>query len=138
VLAAPDRQAAVDFYADAIGFERGGTFSIVYSVINNAFGLPAETKSDISMTKVARLPGLEIDQYPAPTTARPCAAGELPPGVGMVSYVVSDLAAIKADFLTPPQVFHGSIYQGRRAATVIGPAGEYLELIEQYEQGHKI
>jgi catechol 2,3-dioxygenase-like lactoylglutathione lyase family enzyme len=138
VLAAPDRQAAVDFYVDIIGFERGGTFSIIYSVINTTFGLPAETKSDISMTRVARLPGLEIDQYPDQTTRRPCAAGELPPGVGMVSYLVPDLSLIKADFIAPPQIFLGPIYQGRRAATIIGPAGEYLELIEHKEQGYKV
>jgi catechol 2,3-dioxygenase-like lactoylglutathione lyase family enzyme len=130
ILASPDRQAALDFYANVIGFERGDTYTIIYSLINSAFGLAADTKSDMSMTKVGRLPGVEIDQYPAQTTVRPQAKEELPPGVGMISFLVQNLDAIKAPFIAPAQRQAGFLYEGRRSATLIGPAGEYIELIE--------
>ncbi len=130
VLAAPDRAAALDFYINNIGFEAGATYSFAYSPINNAFGLAADTQSTISMTKVGRLPGVEIDQYPAQTRTRPIATGELPPGVGMVSYMVQSLDRIKAEFISAPAPLAGCIYGGRRAATVRGAAGEFLELIE--------
>ncbi len=130
ILAAPDRAAALDFYADCIGFERGNTYSIIYNLINSAFGLAADTKSDISMTKVGRLPCIEVDQYPPQTMVRPVAKGELPPGVGMVTFLVENLDTIKAPFIAPPCVQPGALYDGRRSATLIGPAGEYVELIE--------
>jgi hypothetical protein len=130
VLAAPDREAALAFYADKIGFAAGATYEIIYSVINNAFALPAETKHAISMTSVGRLPCVEIDQYPPQTRHRPMAAGELPPGVGMVSYLVKSLDRVDVPFVAPPQAMSGVVYEGRRAATLIGPSGEYLELIE--------
>ena len=130
ILAAPDREASVAFYRDQIGFDEADTYELRYSVINAAFGLPEDTKSKITMTQVGLLPGNEIDDYPAGTIQRPRARGELPPGVAMVSYIVDDLGAIKAPFIAPPQVRDGPLYAGRRVATVLGAAGELLELIE--------
>jgi catechol 2,3-dioxygenase-like lactoylglutathione lyase family enzyme len=130
VLAAPDRQSALDFYTSKAGFTAGGTYEIVYSVINNAFTLPAATKHAITMTHVGSLPCIEIDQYPQQTIARPMLPGELPPGVGMVTYLVESLDGIAAECLAAPQFQTGVVYGGRRSATIIGPCGEYLELIE--------
>jgi catechol 2,3-dioxygenase-like lactoylglutathione lyase family enzyme len=130
VLAAPDRQAAVDFYTSKIGFEAGATYEIIYSVINRAFGLPPESRHAMTMTRVGRLPCIEIDQYPEGTPARPTCPGELPPGVGMVTYMIRSLDAVTAEFIAPPRALSGAIYAGRRTATVLGPCGEYLELIE--------
>jgi hypothetical protein len=131
VLAAPNRAAAVGFYRDQIGFEEGATYTLTYTVLNEAFGFDESVKTDITMTKVGKLPGLEIDQYPAAATPRPTAPGELAPGVAMVSYVVESLERVTAPFLCPPSARSGPLYQGRRAATLIGPAGERLELIER-------
>jgi catechol 2,3-dioxygenase-like lactoylglutathione lyase family enzyme len=130
VLASPDRQATLDHYVQSYGFEAGATYDIIYTMINDAFQLPANTKSLISMTKVGRLPGVEIDQYPAGTEMRSILDGELPPGVAMVSFGVRSLDAIDDDFITAPVVRDGPLYAGRRTATVMGPADELIELIE--------
>ncbi len=130
VLATPNRQTTLDHYIRSYGFEAGATYDIVYTMINEAFGLPAETKSSISMTKVGRLPGVEIDQYPAGTDMRSMLGGELPPGIAMVSFAVRSLDEIEDDFITEPVVRHGPLYAGRRTATVMGPADELIELIE--------
>ena len=130
ILAAPDREAAVAFYREQIGFPEGDTYELIYSIINKAFGLPEDRKCKITMTQVGKLPGNEVDDYPAATTPRPAAAGELPPGVAMISYLVDDLDTVTAPFLTPPARREGPLYAGRRSASVIGAAGELLELIE--------
>ena len=130
ILASPDRAAAVAFHCEALGFEAGDTWSIPYSVINNSFGLPADTITDMTMTRQGRMPGSEIDQYPAAATPRTVPPGELPPGNAMVSFICASLDTIKAPFLAPPARRDGALYAGRRTAVVRGAAGELIELIE--------
>ncbi len=130
ILAAPDRASAVAFHRDALGFAVGDTWEIPYSVINASFGLPADTITAMTMTQTGRMPACEIDQYPAAATPRTVAPGELPPGNAMVSFIVASLDAVAAPFLAPPARHHGALYAGRRSASVIGAAGEIIELIE--------
>lgn len=129
VLAAPDRAAALAAHV-ALGFEAGETWTIPYSVINDSFGLPADTLTAMTMTQVGRLPATEIDQYPPAATRRPRAPGELPPGNAMVSFIVRTLDGLPSPFVAPPAVHAGPLYAGRRSACVVGAAGELIELIE--------
>lgn len=130
ILAAPDRAASVRFHVDSLGFGEGQTYVIPYSVINDAFGLPADTASTITMTCSGRLPASEIDQYPAAATQRARTPGLLPPGNSMVSFAVRSLDTLKAPFITAPARYPGPLYGGRRSACVTGAAGEIIELIE--------
>lgn len=130
ILAAPDRAAAVEWYRARLGLDEGGTYEIVYSMINNAFALPPETISALTMVQCGRLPIVEIDAYPAAATARPAAPDCLPPANALVTLAVDSLDACRCDWITPPVVRDGPLYAGRRAATTHGPAGELLELIE--------
>ena len=131
ILAAPDRAAAVRFHVEALGFTEGQTYVIPYSVINTSFGLPDDFTTAMTMTKVGRLPGSEVDQYPDGTVERPVAPGELPPGNALLSFIVDSLEAVRAPFLAPPAVQPGPMYGGRRVACVRGAAGELIELIER-------
>jgi catechol 2,3-dioxygenase-like lactoylglutathione lyase family enzyme len=130
VLAAPDRQAAIAWYVEALGLERGVDYTLPYSMINKAFDLPPETQTTITMVKHARMPIVEVDDYPAAATPRARHEGMLPPGNALVTLAVRDLDACKADWLTPPRAREGALYQGRRAATAIGAAGELIECVE--------
>ncbi len=130
ILAARDRAAAVAFHRDALGFAVGDTWSIPYELINNSFGLPDDTITDMTMTRMGRMPASEIDQYPAAAMPRPTAPGELPPGNAMISFVTARLDTVEASFISAPQRRHGPLYAGRRTATVQGAAGELIELIE--------
>lgn len=129
ILAAPDREAAIAFHRDALGFAIGDTWVIPYSVINASFGLPADTTTAMTMTRTGRLPAVEIDQYPAAATPRTTPPGELPPGNAMVSLLCASLDAVCAPFLAPPVRNDGPLYAGRRSACVRGAAGELIELI---------
>jgi hypothetical protein len=130
VLAAEDRAATVRFQVEALGFEAGETFRFPYSMINNSFGLPDAHETEVTMTCVGRAPACEVDQYPEGADHRPRSAGELPPGNSLVTFAHRDLDAVAAPFIEAPVRRDGPLYGGARVATVIGPAGERIELVE--------
>lgn len=131
ILATPDRAATMRWYAEVLGFEEGSSYVIPYTMISRAFGLPLDTLHGLSMAQAGRMPIVEIDDYPAQATARPCDRGRLPPGNALVTLAVDSLDRPPGlTFLTPPAVRDGPFYGGRRSATVRGPAGELLELVE--------
>ena len=102
ILATPDRAATVKWYTSVLGFTEGDTYTLEYSMINDAFGLPAGTTSDLTMVQNDRLPIVEVDDYPSQATRRPRHDGLLPPGNGLVSLAVKDLDAIAVDWISPP------------------------------------
>ncbi|WP_298308707.1 VOC family protein [uncultured Erythrobacter sp.] len=130
VLATPDRNASVEWYRDKVGLTRGADYTLPYSMINNAFGLPADTQTMITMVQHERMPIVEVDDYPAQTTQRLRHSGCLPPGNALVTLAVRDLDACDVDWINPPTARDGPLYQGRRSATTIGAGGELLELVE--------
>lgn len=130
ILATPDREANLGWLHDKIGLDVGGTYTLEYTMINKAFGLEDGTQSSITMIQKDRLPIVEVDDYPETATERPRAAGCLPPGNALVTLAVDRLDAIKTDFIHPPAVRDGLLYAGKRSATVVGMAGELLELVE--------
>lgn len=129
ILATPDREAAMAWYQDRLGLDAGGVYTLEYTMINKAFGLAAGTQSTISMLQKGRLPIVEVDGYPAAATPRPTAPGALPPGNALVTLAIDSLDR-DLPFLAGPARRDGPLYAGRRAATLRGPAGELLELVE--------
>ncbi len=130
VLATPDRKASLAWYTQRVGLQRGADYTLTYSMINQAFDLPADTQTTISMVRHGQLPIVELDDYPKQATARPAYDGMLPPGNALVTLAVRDLGECEVDWIAPPFVREGALYEGRRAGTAIGPAGELLELVE--------
>ncbi len=130
VLATPDREASLDWYSRRLGLERGAGYTLPYSMINNAFGLPADTLTTITMVQQDRMPIVEVDDYPSETIERPRMLGQLPPGNALVSLAVRDLDSCDVEWIAPPIQREGAIYESRRCATTIGTGGELVELIE--------
>ncbi len=130
ILAVPDRAAAVDWYARALRLEAGDTHVLPYSMINRAFDLPADTLTSITVMQKGRMPVVEIDGYPEGAIARPGPAGALPPGNALVTIAVDSLNALALEWIAAPRARDGALYAGRRSATVRGPAGELIELLE--------
>ncbi len=130
VLAARDRSASVAWYHEALGLDKGTDYTIPYSMINKAFDLPASTLTTLTMVTAGRLPIVEVDDYPAQTSARPRHEGMLPPGNALVTLAVRDIDACTLDWIAPPAARAGALYQRRRAGTAMGAAGELVELVE--------
>ena len=105
VLSAPDRDAALAWYAARAG-GTGLRFESRVSALSRALGLDPESRRAVATLALAGRSVIEIDEVPEHPVPAPVAAG-LPAGLAMVSLHTT----------TPP------------AATMLeqGPAGEWIE-----------
>lgn len=130
VLACPDLAKSMAWVKDVLGLPMIDPVSIKYSMISLAFGLEDEEKTAITTAKGAGQVFLELDQYPAEATARPCHAGALPPGVAITTMLHPDCNRLATHMMAPPVVRDGPLYQGRRSGVLLTPEGALLEVIE--------
>jgi catechol 2,3-dioxygenase-like lactoylglutathione lyase family enzyme len=129
ILAAQDRAKTVKWYQEKLRLNAGETYTLPYSMINNAFGLSNDHMSDLTMVQNGRMTILEVDDYPAQSGPRLRHDGMLPPGNALVTLAVDRLDNLKLDWIAPPCLRNEMPYAGSRAATVRGPSGELLELV---------
>jgi hypothetical protein len=130
ILGAPDRAEACRWYQESLGLDLADTYEIPYRMINQAFVLPESHITAMTMVQSGRMPIAEIDGYPPQARPRARHAGMLPPGNALVTLAMRDLDMCKVDWITSPATREGLLYEGRRAGTTLGPAGELLELVE--------
>ena len=130
ILGAPDRMASCAWYRDRLGLDLADTYEIPYQMINDAFALPADHITAMSMVQAGRLPIVEVDDYPAQAAPRARHPGMLPPGNALVTLAMRDLDACQVNWIALPVPRDGPLYEGRRAGTTVGSAGELLELVE--------
>jgi hypothetical protein len=103
----------------------------VMTMAAEATGAPPDTLFPIAVTTIRpRNCIIELDEYPNTTTARPRGEGQLPGGISMVSFSVADLDSCPVALRAEPVAMDAVPYNGRRVAVIEGPAGEWLELIE--------
>lgn len=130
ILATPDRRATLEWFERVLRFDIGRSYTLAYSMINNAFGLPGDYRTTLTMVQKARLPIVEVDDYPASATPRRTGPGRLPPGNALVTLAVESFAALRLNFIRPPVHRNGPLYGNRRVGTVRGFSGELIELLE--------
>lgn len=99
-------------------------------VLAQAHDLPDGSRFPLAVARFPRDYLIELDEYPQSAGPRPVRAGELPPGLALVSVMADDLGQLDVEWRSPPRALAEFPYSGRRAATVVGPAGEWLEVIE--------
>ena len=117
------------FYSSALGMDLGNLMAFKVRMVADALGYSRDRAIEIGGAR-GRRPGsaIELDAYPVALSGpRPRASGQLPPGVSMISLATDDFDAIRVSFITAPQALYG----GGRVASFIGPAGEWIELIEE-------
>ncbi len=130
VLGGPDIESMRAFYADVLGATVTDPYPTTVNVLQNAYGLPADHLTTLSLVRIS--PGflIELDEYPAAARPRPVRAGDLPPGIAMVSFAVASLDTRPLPWTVRPAARAGAPYAGRRSAMLRGAAGEWIELIE--------
>ncbi len=132
VVAGPEPQQLVDWYAETFALERGTLRDRPVGVLQRAQGLPPDRLLPLTTTRLAQHGNLiEIDGYSENAGERPRKPGHLPPGVAITTMSVRSLEAVRARFLTEPVVLEGALYSGRRSATLRGPARELIEVVEE-------
>jgi len=130
VVAGHDMEAMLGWYTEHFGMTPRRIAQSPIGILQTAQGLDAAYQFTLSTMALAEHGNLiEYDVYPAAARARPCRDGELPPGNAMYSFMVDDIDAFGFAFLGPVATHGGVGYDGGRSATVVGPAGELVELI---------
>lgn len=130
ILATPDREASLKWFERTLRLDISSSYTLAYSMINNAFVLASDHRTTITMVQKGRLPIVEVDGYPDDATVRPGDPGLLPAGNALVTLAVDDFNKLALDFIQPPVQRDGPLYGGRRAGTIRGSAGELIELLE--------
>jgi len=133
ILAGPDITETREWYADNFNMARNNIRQSGGAVVPHALGLPEGSSLPITLLHLSEFGNrIQLDGYDKGSpTHRKRAAGQLPPGNAMVTFSVDTLDNLNLNYISPPQALDGVAYSGLRAATVIGPAGELLELIEE-------
>ncbi len=130
VLACSDMEASSRWLAQALKLQGGRAIELPYTVLSDAFSLPASHPHRIATLTHGRDVFLEVDQYPLAATPRPQVAGELPPGIAMATLRHPEFDALAGPWVTPPVRREGVIYGGGRAGLMAGPDGVLVEVVE--------
>jgi len=134
VMACSDLEVTGKWLEEHLLISKGRSIEIIYSMINNAFDLPADTKHALATLKHERDVFLEIDTYPRGATLRPRHDGMLPPCGAIGSFIHPEfdklIAVNKGQWITRPVPRDGVMYKGKRAGTLRDPDGTLIEMIE--------
>lgn len=135
VLGGEDATALAAFYQRNFNLPVGLNTTMAVPLIARAQQREPDHAFALILLRLAAFShSLEIDGY-GPRPPRPRIQDELPPGVSLASFVVEDLDQFSAlPLLQSPAVQAGAPYNGRRSATLVGPAGELIELVELKRQ----
>ncbi len=129
VVGARDHSALAEFYRTVLGMTVTAPMQYRIGVLSNAYGLPPQTLHELSIVQLSERFLIELDRYPETAMRRDTVPGSMPAGIAMVTFEVtewkSDLPYIGGTARPPSYP-----YLERRAGVVIGPAGEYIELVE--------
>lgn len=137
VIGGPDIEALLDFYTTPFGLTRNKPRSVPVGVLIRAQSLAPGTGLPLTTTRLAEHGNLiEFDGYSANAGPRAVPEGDLPLGIVSTSFSVRSIAALELKatthkVITAPQRLPGLAYGGGHAVTLRGPAGEWVELIEE-------
>jgi catechol 2,3-dioxygenase-like lactoylglutathione lyase family enzyme len=126
VLACADMAATRAWFEAELGFSGGADFSLAYTMLSRAFGLAVSEKHRIAVLGHETDAFLQLDQYPTGAIPRHKAAGELPPGIAMISFVMPSQPNRE---VLPQQNHCGLIYDGASSLVLRTPEDALIELI---------
>jgi len=109
ILAGPDIEAMLSWYERELVTPTIAPSMVDVQIINDSFGLPQGSKVPLGIVKLPKRYLIEVDQHPPASRPRPRNAGELPPGIAMVS-------------------FESGLVPLGESQVRVGAAGEWLEL----------
>ncbi len=131
ILGGTDCETVSAFYSRHFGVPEAKAVPSVITVLSAAHGLPADTRHQLAALSLAGQCYIEVDTMPPGTLERTSAPDELPPGISMVTFIVDRLPEDPSmTWIAEPRTLAQAPYHGRRTAICIGPAGEWIELVE--------
>ncbi len=130
VVGGPSMASLQDFYGKQLGLPVDKPSNWQITVLSKALGLPMTTTYPLAVAPMPRNFLVELDEYPSKAVPRLVRPGSLPAGPAMVTFGVDDLDDFHLRWRAPPTRIPEFPYNGQEAAVVVGPAGEWVELIE--------
>ncbi len=123
ILHGSDAELGVAEYAKRFGNPGSPTFDVSVDFMAIYQGLPADHSYRIGTVALAPAFYLEVDGAPPHIGARPVNPGHLPLGIAMLS--------IEVDGPRPEshRIDAGALYKNRHAERVVGPFGEWIEIL---------
>jgi catechol 2,3-dioxygenase-like lactoylglutathione lyase family enzyme len=133
VLGGPSMAELRRFYAQSFGLQVTEPSDARINVLQDAWGQGRDFVTPLALVIIT--PGflIELDEYPRAAIPRPSRAGDLPPGMAIVTFAAQSLdrsGAAPLPWLAAPRAHSGLPYSGRRAALLEGAAGELIEIVE--------
>ena len=119
-----------DYYEQQMGLSLGDPLALSVPFMAETQGLASDTLYPLRVAILSSEFLLELDEYPASVGPRQVTPGYLPPGAAMVGFTATDLNALDVDWRAPPAAIDAFPYNGRQVGVAVGPAGEWLEIIE--------
>jgi catechol 2,3-dioxygenase-like lactoylglutathione lyase family enzyme len=129
VLGGPDMAAMQTFYRDVLAMPVTEASPSVVNVVNDAHQRAPDATTPLSIVRFPSSFLIELDEYPPAARARPSIAGELPPGMALVSFVFDALPDRQFPWIVAPQTRWAAPYLGRKVGLLRGAAGELIELV---------
>jgi hypothetical protein len=130
VIGCRDLASMTAWFTMQLGFDTTDRTSLVYTMLNRSFDLPAQTRHDIATGRYGRDIVFEFDQYPAAAEVRTAHPGALPPGIALCTLVHPAIDTVPGPWLSPPTPRDGAIYGGRRVGVLRTPEGSLLEIVD--------
>ncbi|MDH4022725.1 MAG: hypothetical protein OEW88_03505 [Gammaproteobacteria bacterium] len=130
VVGGPSMKVLQDFYGRKLGLAVGDASNWQITVLSRALGLPPETTYPLAVAALPREFLVELDEYPNQAIPRNVRGGSLPAGPAMVTFAVPELDDFRLTWRSPPARIAEFPYSGQEAAVTVGPAGEWIELVE--------
>jgi catechol 2,3-dioxygenase-like lactoylglutathione lyase family enzyme len=124
-------QSHLDFYGGVLGLELADPQPVRMSALNKIYGYDSEEMHPLSTANIGGPFMIELDQYPDIAIERPILPNDIPPGISIVSFQVDSLDSVPVDFRSGVSSPEGFPYGGGRAGVIVGPNGEWLELVER-------
>jgi hypothetical protein len=130
VVGGPSMAELRRFYGDTLKLSVSEPTPFVIGVLAHANGLSPDTKFPLAVAPISPGHLIELDEYPAVARARQRAEGSLPPRMAMVTFLAEAPAQLDVQWRTPLRSVKATPYAGHRVGVTIGPAGEWIEVVE--------
>ena len=121
----------INFYGKKLGIEISNPQPVRMSALNKILELNSEEKHPLSTANIEGPFMIELDEYPTGTIPRPRLNGDIHSGIAIVSFEVNSLDSLPVKVHGSISKPEGKLYSNQRSAIILGPSGEWLELIEK-------
>ena len=130
VVGGPSMKALQDFYSQKLNMPVTEASDWTIGVISRLNDLPEDTIYPLALVSFEKDFLIELDEYPSVVVPRKRAVNHLPSSTSVVSFLVDSLDSFDLKWRRPPRTIQDFPYNGRKVGVTIGPAGEWIELIE--------